>query len=177
MSERMIELPLLPPLPAGLPLPEPIREPDPPRPTEADTARDLVADLAGLPEDSPHAAAIRRARFAETARDALAAILERGDASILVKAGGVSTRHWTMGVLAWMFGDVLRETGAENYLVMDVNPPDGPRLQVTIQVARGTTPAEKIAALEAEVAALKSQLETKAATGNPDSEPLCAPPD
>jgi hypothetical protein len=73
-------------------------------------------------------------------------------------ADGFEVKHWAVKLLAFGFSDYFRSSGAKNFLTVDLFPQDMPPLTVTMQVKDGASPADRIAALESEIAELRLRL-------------------
>jgi len=80
------------------------------------------------------------------------------------------------GLLASIFAEQFKESGATNYLVLDLNNDDTGPMTITMQRKEGSTPAEKLRELTAENQLMKDALvmiatESDELTGDPRKWP------
>lgn len=121
----------------------------------------MITDKLGFYPDRDYPYAALMAQYAEYiitnkhAHDTLlTAMSVQNGKAILSLEGGVCA------LLANAFADQFKDSGATNYLVLDLFHDDTGPMTITMQRKAGSTPAEKLQVLSDENAALKDQIAT-----------------
>lgn len=123
--------------------------PDPPTPVPALDADGRADYIAQLRESN-------RLLLAENLR--LQGLLAADPQVLRDLADGLEVKHWAVKLLAFGFAEHFKSSGAKNFLVFDLHPPDMPALSVALQLKDRKSPAERIADLQEQVRTLEARL-------------------